>query len=319
MNTDANPNNNINTNTCHNNSNNDNDKNNASYCNPETTARGSSFYYSFLFLPPKKRQAIQALYAFCHELDNILDTCSDKMIAKIKLDWWSQEIDRIFLKKPLHPIGRALLEPIKEYHLKKHLFEEILQGISMDLQYQGYQTFDDLRVYCHCVASCVGLLAAEIFGYQDLQTLEYAKNLGIAMQLVNIIRDVGEDANLGRVYLPEDELRKFNLTPEQILQKPHHSNLPKNFQENFQAHMQYQANRARNYYQKALDVLPDIDRSNQISGLIMGEIYFTLLKEIEKTNFKVLHQRISLTPLRKFWIAWRSSRKNKKKCKYTKA
>lgn len=274
------------------------------YCKQKTAASGSSFYYSFIFLPPKKRQAIQALYAFCREVDDIVDECSDKIVGKTKLDWWFKEIERVFLGCPLHPIGRALAESVKEYKLKEHLFQEILQGVAMDLQYQGYQTFDDLRVYCHCVASCVGLLAAEIFGYQEIGTLEYAKNLGLAMQLVNIIRDVGEDASLGRVYIPEDELRQFNLSSNNILQKQ--------YSENFQALMQYQATRAKDYYQKALQALPQIDRPSQISGLIMGEIYFALLKEIESCRFQVLKQRISLTPLRKFWIAWRSSRQNKK-------
>jgi phytoene synthase len=274
------------------------------YCKQKAAASGSSFYYSFLFLPPKKRQAIQALYAFCREVDDIVDGCADKVVAKTKLAWWYKEIERVFQGNPLHPIGRALAETLKEYKLKEHLFQEILQGVEMDLKYQGYQTFDDLKVYCHCVASCVGLLAAEIFGYQDQRTLEYARNLGIAMQLVNIIRDVGEDASLGRVYIPEDELRQFHLSADDILKKRE--------SENFRALMQFQAERAKQYYQKALQVLPDCDRSTQISGLIMAEIYFALLKEIENTKFKVLHQRISLTPIRKFWIAWRSHRKNKK-------
>ncbi len=274
------------------------------YCKEKTAASGTSFYYSFLFLPPKKRQAIQALYAFCREVDDVVDDCTDKIVAKTKLEWWYKEIDRMFLGRPLHPIGRALAEAIKEYPLKKQLFLDILSGTTMDLQYHGYQSFDDLKVYCHRVASCVGLLAAEIFGYQDTQTLEYAKHLGTAMQLVNIIRDVGEDANMGRVYIPEDELRQFNLSPADILKKQ--------YSENFRNLMQHQANRAREYYEKALATLPEVDRAAQISGLIMGEIYFALLKEIENSKFKVLHQRISLTPLRKFWIAWRSTRKNNK-------
>lgn len=274
------------------------------YCQQKTAASGSSFYYSFLFLPPKKRQAIQAVYAFCREVDDIVDNCHDKVVAKTKLEWWHKEIERVFQGKPLHPIGRSLAEAIKEFKLKEHLFLEILQGIAMDLQYHGYEKFDDLKVYCHCVASCVGLLSAEIFGYENSQTLEYARNLGMAMQLVNIIRDVGEDTSLGRVYIPEDELRQFNLSPNDILKKQ--------YSENFVRLMQFQANRAKDYYQKAMNALPDVDRKTQISGIIMAEIYFALLKEIEKTKFKVLNQRIGLTPLRKFWIAWITNRKSKK-------
>lgn len=271
------------------------------YCREKAAKSGSSFYYSFLFLPPEQQQAIMALYAFCREVDDIVDECTDKELAAQKLAWWHEEIDRVFTNQPQHPVGKVLANSKDRFSLKKHLFEEILQGMNMDLSYQGYQTFEDLRLYCHCVASAPGLLAAEIFGYQNPNTLEYAKNLGLAFQLVNIIRDVGEDANRGRIYLPEDELVQFSLTPQDILEKKH--------TQNFQDLMTYQATRARSYYEKALQTLPETDKYSQRSGIIMAEIYFTLLKEIEKLNFKVLHQRVSLTPLRKLWIAWKTSRR----------
>jgi phytoene synthase len=274
------------------------------YCRQKAAESGSSFYYSFLFLPPRERQAIQAIYAFCREVDDIVDKGLDRHVAEKKLEWWHTEVARVFLGRPLHPIGRALAEAISQYKLQQHLFQDILEGMEMDLKYQGYQTFEDLRLYCHRVASCVGLLAAEIFGYQDTNTLEYARNLGIAFQLVNIIRDVGEDAGLGRIYLPEDELSQFSVTTKEILNKK--------YSKNFEVLMQYHAERARSYYQKAKDTLPAIDRYSQRSGLIMGEIYFSLLKEIERSRFQVLHQRIALTPLRKLWIAWTTSRRLKK-------
>lgn len=271
------------------------------YCQQKAAQSGSSFYYSFLFLPPEKRQAIQALYAFCREVDDIVDECTDKTVAHSKLLWWHKEIERVFNGTPEHPVGQALGLARTRYPLQKHLFEEILQGMQMDLTYAGYQTFEDLRLYCHCVASTVGLLAAEIFGYQELKTLEYAKNLGLAFQLVNIIRDVGEDAKRRRIYIPETELEQFSLSPQDILQSRH--------SERFKALMTFQANRAREYYQKAQWFLPEADRTSQKSGLIMAEIYFTLLKEIEKTHFQVFHHRIGLTPIRKLWIAWRTLRK----------
>jgi phytoene synthase len=274
------------------------------YCRQKAAESGSSFYYSFLFLPPRERQAIQAIYAFCREVDDIVDKGLDRHVAEKKLEWWHTEVARVFLGRPLHPIGRALAEAISQYKLQQHLFQDILEGMEMDLKYQGYQTFEDLRLYCHRVASCVGLLAAEIFGYQNINTLEYARNLGIAFQLVNIIRDVGEDAGLGRIYLPEDELSQFSVTTKEILNKK--------YSKNFEVLMQYHAERARSYYQKAKDTLPAIDRYSQRSGLIMGEIYFSLLKEIERSRFQVLHQRIALTPLRKLWIAWTTSRRLKK-------
>lgn len=270
------------------------------YCRIKAAKSGSSFYYSFLFLAPEQRQAIMALYAFCREVDDIVDECADKEIARTKLAWWFTEIERIFNNHPEHPIGQALQIACNRFTLPKHLFLEILQGMNMDLAYQGYQTFEDLRLYCHCVASVPGLLAAEIFGYRDPLTREYAKNLGIAFQLVNIIRDVGEDAARGRIYVPEEDLTKFSLTSQDLLEK--------RYSEHFVALMQHQAKRARDYYTKSLEALPPVDRYTQRSGIIMGNIYFALLKEIEKLQFRVLHQKIRLTPLRKLWIAWKTSR-----------
>jgi phytoene synthase len=273
------------------------------YCRQKAAQSGSSFYYSFRFLPPEQQQAIIAVYAFCREVDDIVDECSDKIIAQKKLLWWATEIERVFSGNPEHPVGKALNQAKNNFSLQKHLFEEIIQGMVMDLNYQGYQTFDDLRLYCHCVASTVGLLAAEIFGFQNPETLEYARNLGIAFQLVNIIRDVGEDANRGRIYLPEVELANFSLTAQNILNKQ--------YSENFKALMKFQTQRAREYYHKALKILPAADKYSQRSGLMMAEIYFTLLNEIEKTGFQVFHQRIGLTPLRKLWIAWKTNRRIK--------
>lgn len=270
------------------------------YCRQKAANSGSSFYYSFLFLSPTQRQAIQAVYAFCREVDDIVDEYRDLNIAQTKLSWWHQEVDRLFLGQGLHPISQALTIAQTHYPLNADLFHEILHGMEMDLLHQGYATFLDLKQYCHRVAGCVGLLAVEIFGYQDPQTLEYARHLGLAFQLVNIIRDIGEDASRARVYLPEDELHQFYLTPQDILNKQ--------YSDNFLALMQYQSNRARSYYQRAKELLPAVDRQKQRSGLIMAEIYFTLLDEIEKMDFQILNQRVSLTPLRKLWIAWKTAR-----------
>ena len=274
------------------------------YCQEKAFQSGSSFYYSFLFLPTLQRKAIMALYTFCREVDDIVDECTDKEVAMHKLHWWYEEVQRVYSDDAKHPVGQALMKARTQFNLQKHLFEEILQGMKMDLTYQGYQTFEDLSVYCHCVASAPGLLAAEIFGYEDLKTLEYAKYLGLAFQLVNIIRDVGEDASRGRIYLPENELAEFSLSANDILNKK--------YSENFILLMQKQAKRAKSYYEKALLSLSDKDKYKQRSGIIMAEIYFTLLNEIEKSNFQVLHQRISLTPIRKLWIAWKTARKLKR-------
>ena len=276
------------------------------YCRKKAAQSGSSFYYSFLFLPEAAKQAIIAVYAFCREVDDIVDNGTDKAIAEQKLLFWHSEIENVYAGNPQHPVGKALLTALKQFDLKKILFQEILQGMQMDLQYQGYQTFEDLRLYCHCVASTVGLLAVEIFGIQNPQTLEYARNLGTALQLVNIIRDVGEDAKRGRIYIPEEELNRFSV--------PSNALATQQYSENFSALMQFQSVRARTYYEKALQSLAPNEQYNQRSGLIMAKIYFCLLDEIEKSNFQVLHQRIALTPLRKLWIAWRTSRQIKKPC-----
>lgn len=278
------------------------------YCQEKAAKSGSSFYYSFLGLPTEKRQAMTALYAFCREVDDIVDECLDKEVATQKLNWWADEIEALFQGKPQHPIGMALQKAFKHFPLKKYLFQEILQGMQMDLQYQGYQTFEDLKEYCYSVASAPGLLAAEIFGFTENSTLEYAKNLGIALQLVNIIRDVGEDLNRGRLYIPEDELEQFSIKPHEIFAKA--------YSKRFQDLMAYQAKRARDYYQNALSALSITDYKTQKNGIMMGEIYFSLLREIEKLDYRVLEQRVSLTPLRKLWIVWKTNRKLKKNTRY---
>jgi phytoene synthase len=270
------------------------------YCQDKVAKSGSSFYYSFLFLSPEKYQAIIPIYAFCREVDDIVDDCQTPEIAEQKLMWWHAEIQALFAKKPTHPITQALLPHIEVYQLQRHLFEEILNGMLMDLKYQGYETFADLKVYCHCVAGAVGLLVAQVFGYTDNQTLEYAKQLGIALQLVNIIRDIGEDADRGRIYIPTEDLRRFNVNPNDIFDKK--------YSDAFEACMNFQAARAQETHQNALLTLSATDAPNQRAGLIMAAIYFTLLKEMQKSRFRVLEQRFSLTPIRKLWVAWKTWR-----------
>jgi phytoene synthase len=270
------------------------------YCQNKVAKSGSSFYYSFLFLPPEKYQAIIPIYAFCREVDDIVDDCQTPEIAEQKLAWWHTEIQALFTGNPTHPITQALLPHIKTHGLHQHLFEEILNGMLMDLRYQGYETFNDLKLYCHCVASAVGLLVAQVFGFTDNKTLEYAKQLGIALQLVNIIRDIGEDADRGRIYIPAEDLRRFHVDPNDIFDKK--------YSDAFKACMAFQATRAQEYYQHALLTLPSDDAPNQRAGLIMAAIYFSLLKEIQQSDFTVLEQRFSLTPIRKLWVAWKTWR-----------
>ena len=268
------------------------------YCQKKAAASGSSFYYSFLFLPPERRRAITALYAFCREVDDVVDETNDAQLAATKLAWWRVEVANLFAGKAQHPVTRAL-DPLKEkFAISADRLNEIIDGMEMDLTQTRYLDWPNLEKYCYRVASVVGLLAAGIFGYRDPRTLEYAKHLGLAFQLTNIIRDVGEDARKNRIYLPMSDLKQFGVPAADILQS---RQTPA-----FEQLMRFQAARAREQYEKAMQALPEEDRKPQRPGLIMAAIYRTLLEEIERDGFRVLTQRTSLTPLRKFWIAWKT-------------
>ena len=268
------------------------------YCQQKAASSGSSFYYSFLFLPPNRRRAITALYAYCREVDDVVDECLDPQIAATKLVWWRTELDRLYAGKPEHPVTQALLPVLKEFALPQEQLLEIIDGMEMDLQQTRYLDFKALSLYCYRVASVVGLLAAEIFGYTDRATQKYAHDLGMAFQLTNIIRDVGEDARRGRVYLPIDELQRFNVPVADILNS--------RYSDNFKALMEFQIERAEQYYAQAMSQLPAADRNAQRPGLVMAAIYRAVLNEIKRDGCQVLSQRTSLTPIRKLWIAWRT-------------
>ena len=268
------------------------------YCQEKAAASGSSFYYSFLFLPPEQRQAITALYAFCREVDDVVDDCMDPVVAQAKLAWWRQEVSAAYRGGAQHPVARALAEVAPRYNLSEARLHEIIDGMQMDLEHNRYGSFDDLRLYCHRVAGVVGLLSAEIFGYQDPRTRDYAENLGMAFQLTNIIRDVGEDARRDRIYLPLDELARFGVAEADILHARE--------TDNFEQLMEFQIERALGYYRDAIERLPATDRRPQRAGIIMAAIYQTLLEEIRRDGCHVLAQRTSLTPVRKLWIAWKT-------------
>ncbi|MBL8399165.1 MAG: presqualene diphosphate synthase HpnD [Candidatus Accumulibacter sp.] len=268
------------------------------YCQQKAASSGSSFYYSFLFLPPVKRQAITALYAFCREVDDVVDECQDPQVAATKLAWWRSEVAGIHGGSPRHPVTQALQTACANFNLPEEQLQEIIDGMAMDLQQSRYLDFKALSLYCYRVASVVGLLAAEIFGYQDRRTQKYAHDLGMAFQLTNIIRDVGEDARRGRIYLPIDELQRFEVPAATILDA--------RYSDNFRRLIEFQIERAENLYEQALAALPAGDRQAQRPGLVMAAIYRTLLDEIRRDGCQVLSQRTSLTPLRKLWIAWRT-------------
>ncbi|WP_371766941.1 presqualene diphosphate synthase HpnD [Massilia sp.] len=268
------------------------------YCQQKTAQSGSSFYYSFLFLPPERRRAITALYAFCREVDDTVDDATDQSVARIKLAWWRNEVAQMYSGTPTHPVMLALKPHIQPYDLKQEHLQAIIDGMEMDLDQSRYLDYPNLKKYCWHVAGVVGILSASIFGVTNPQTLKYAETLGLAFQLTNIIRDVGEDARKGRIYLPIDELQQFNVTAADLLNARH--------SEKFEALMTFQAARAQQLYDDAFALLPKEDRRAQRPGLMMAAIYRTLLDEIERDGFHVLTQKISLTPLRKLWLAWKT-------------
>jgi len=270
------------------------------YCQQKAAASGSSFYYSFMFLPPQRRRAITALYAFCREVDDVVDEISDPDVARAKLAWWRREVALIYDGQPTHPVAIALKGLVAEFNLTEGHLQEVIDGMAMDLAQQRYLDFAALELYCHRVAGVVGLMSAEIFGYKDPATRGYARDLGIAFQLTNIIRDVGEDARRGRIYLPQDELQRFDVAPSALLRGQYSSE--------FRHLMRFQAQRAQGWYDRAMAKLPAQDRKAQRTGLIMAAIYRTLLDEIARDGYKVLDRRTSLTPLRKLWLAWRTWR-----------
>jgi phytoene synthase len=272
------------------------------YVQDKAAASGSSFYYAFLFLPPPRRAAITAFYAFCREVDDVVDETTDPGVAAAKLGWWRQEVQASFAGQPSHPVMKALMPLAAHYDIEAVHLLAVIDGCQVDLQQSRFLDYAGLAHYCHLVAGVVGEVAANIFGRSDARTVQYAHRLGLAMQLTNIIRDVGDDARRGRIYLPMAELQQFEVKAQEILKR----DAPWGYSERFDALMRFQAQRAHRLYDEAMALLPEADRRAQRPGLMMANIYRTLLREIEADGFRVLHQRTSLTPLRKLWIAWRT-------------
>ncbi|MEY3888023.1 MAG: All-trans-phytoene synthase [Pseudomonadota bacterium] len=267
------------------------------YVQQKAASSGSSFYYAFLFLPTERRAAITAFYAFCREVDDVVDEISDPSVAQSTLAWWQKEVQQAFAGKPTHPVMHALMPHVKIYNIEAHHLLSVIEGCQMDLTQTRYLDFAGLQRYCHLVAGVVGEVAAKIFGQTDPTTTLYAHKLGLAFQLTNILRDVGEDAMRGRIYIPVDELKQFDVKAQDLMQRQ--------YSDRFTALMKFQAARAHGLYDEAMTLLPAADKRAQKPGLMMASIYRTLLREIEADNFQVLHQRVSLTPLRKLWLAWK--------------
>ena len=267
------------------------------YVQDKAAASGSSFYYAFLFLPKPRRAAITAFYSFCREIDDVVDEVTDPGVARTKLAWWQSEVAQAYAGQPHHPVMRALMPSAAAFGIEQRQLQDVIAGCQVDLEQNRFLDFPALQRYCHLVAGVVGEVSAAIFGQSQPQTTEYAHTLGLAFQLTNIIRDVGEDALRGRIYLPVSELQQFDVKVHEITKRV--------YSDRFVALMKFQAARAHRLYDEALAQLPAADRRSQKPGLMMASIYRTLLREIESDDFRVLHQRVGLTPLRKFWLAWK--------------
>lgn len=267
------------------------------YCHQKAAESHSSFLSGFRFLSVEKRNAITVLYAFCRELDDVVDGCTDLNVAQITLNWWRSDLEKVFNNEmPEHPVHQALKDIRASFDLPKNEFEALIDGMQMDLEQARYGSFDELKLYCHRVAGVVGCLIARILGFSNPQTLEYADKMGLALQLTNIIRDVGEDARHGRIYLPIEEMQKFDVPANVIMQcKP---------TDNFAKLMQFQVNRARETYREAMLFLPAEDKKSQKVGLIMAAIYYALLNEIDRDGAQnVLTYKIAIPSPRKKRIA----------------
>ena len=271
------------------------------YCQQKAAHSGSSFYYSFLFLPPVKRRAITALYAFCREVDDVVDEVTDPGVARATLIWWRQQTALIYSGSPQHPVAQALVPIVRDFNLPEAHLQTVIDGMAMDIEQTRYIDFATLELYCHRVAGVVGMMSAEIFGYTDPATSGYARDLGIAFQLTNICRDVGEDARRGRIYLPQEDLVRFGVAPSSLMRAE--------YGPAFIQLMAFEVDRASTWYSRALAQLPGTDRRAQRTGLIMAAIYQTVLSEITRDGYRVLDRRTSLTPLRKLYIAWTTARK----------
>ena len=267
------------------------------YCHQKAAESHSSFLSGFRFLSVEKRNAITVLYAFCRELDDVVDGCTDPNVAQITLNWWRSDLEKVFNNEmPEHPVHQALKDIRVSFDLPKNEFEALIDGMQMDLEQARYGSFDELKLYCHRVAGVVGCLIARILGFSNPKTLEYADKMGLALQLTNIIRDVGEDARQGRIYLPIEEMQKFDVPANVIMQcKP---------TDNFAKLMQFQVNRARETYREAKLLLPAEDKKSQKVGLIMAAIYYALLNEIDRDGAQnVLTYKIAIPSPRKKRIA----------------
>ena len=277
------------------------------YCRDKTRASGSSFFYAFLFLPDDQRRAIMALYAFCREVDDIADEVSDQQVALVKLAFWRDEISNVFSGRPRHPVGRELNWAREHYALDEELLVEILDGMQMDIMHQAIRKPADLSLYAYRVAGTVGLLSIEIFGYRQRRSRDFATSLGEALQLTNILRDLAEDARMGRIYLPQSDRIRYKVGNQAFTDGV--------MSEGMQQLLGEYGEKAEAAFQKALAFLPGEDRENLRPSLMMASIYYAYLCQIRQVDYNVWQHPVRMLPVRKIWIAWRAWSYERKACR----
>jgi len=278
------------------------------YCRDKAARRGSAAHYALLFVDPGQRRALQALLAFRREVTDVTVECSDARVASIKLGWWRHELAKTLQGNPDHPVARELAWVIRRTPLPRAELDGVIDTVQSDLEQPGYPNFEDLARYCHGVSGVVCRLAAQVLGYEDGRTLEYAGELGVALQLTDLLRGVGPAGARGRVYLPAVELARFGVTPSMLGRPADGGDLRGLFAS--------QATRVREHFYSALARLPEVDRYRQRSGLAMAAMALATLDEMEADDYRVLQHRVALSPLRKLWLAWitaiRESRRSKR-------
>jgi phytoene synthase len=266
------------------------------YCQKKVLREGCNLYYSLRFLPSKQRNALIALEAFYAEINEIRYKCKDEQVARLKLQWWQNEIAQTFAGTAHHPVCQALNKAIYDNNLVEHYFQEIIEGFLLDLDVIDYVTFEKLEEHCKRTYSVLNLLSTHILGYQNESSLKYAEQLGIALQLTDILRDINYNLLKGRLYIPQEDLKLFKVSKQNLFDGE--------MLETVIALFAYQATRIRSYYNTAFKYLKKEDCFNQRSGLIRANLALATLEEIEKNGFELFKHRISLIPLRKLWIAW---------------
>ena len=277
------------------------------YCREKTRNSGSSFYYAFLFLPDEQQRAIMALYAFCREVDDIADRVSDPQVALAKLAFWHAEIDRCFTGQPQHPVGIELQWARQHFSLDEELFQEILDGMQMDIECQPIAKPADLSLYAYRVAGTVGLLSIEIFGYSQRHSRRFAVSLGEALQLTNILRDLAEDGRRGRIYIPQSDRLDYQVDDDAFRRGE--------MSPGMQQLLAHYADKAEAIFRQALAELPAEDRESLRPSLVMAATYHAYLRRIRSVNYDVWRHPVRILPLQKLWIAWRAWRYEQKACK----